>query len=372
VPESNPSTNEVPDLKAPLGDASSFADLDGPVASSGREGLPPNYRMRADAHYIDLLDSRPSAGHEMLDPAVIDAPAPGDDGELAALVDSIRRHGILQPLLVQNRDGRYRLIAGQKRRRAAMLAGVRRVPCIVHEVSDEDARALGVAAGIRTSAKSPASSPVVDTSSDVSRSLETLLFCANLVTGVPSDLSRGISSDLIGAESWRAFCLVELTRIAQHGAAAGRRLVAPRGVLDRVERSFLAECRLRNVAMETATEIHDGRFVVGDEQLLALALSGAIIATMALFDRAGRSAMQVSVQSDCAGKASFVVGQSSVAMPDTWATRGFDKEWTDRPGGAAATASMLALKRIAEVSGGTASAAFTRRGTTITLTIPMA
>jgi hypothetical protein len=123
--------------------------------------------------------------------------------------------------------------------------------------------------------------------------------------------------------------------------------------------------------MESATEIPDGRFVVGDEQLLALALSGAVIVTMALFDRAGRSAMQVSVQSEAQGKASFVVSQSSVAMPDTWAARAFDPGWTDRPGGAAAVASMLALKRIAELSGGTASAVCTRRGTSITLTVPM-
>lgn len=373
MPESNSSTNELPDVTAPLGDVSSFDEIDRPAPSRAREGLPPSYRMRADAHYVDHLESRQSAEHEWLDPAVIDAPAPGDDGALGELVDSIRRFGVLQPLLVQNRDGRYRLIAGQKRRRAAMIAGVHRVPCMVHEVSDEDARALGAAANIRSSSERAAAPapPTVDTSSDVSRSLETLLFCANLVSGVPSELSRGISSDLIGAESWRAFCLVELTRISQHGAAAGRKLVTPRSVIDRVERSFVAESRLRNVAMETSTQIPDGRFVVADEQLLALAISGAVIATMALFDRAGRSAMQVSVQSDAAGKASFVVAQSSVAMPDTWASRAFDKDWTDRPGGAAAVASMLALKRIAEVSGGTAAAACTRRGTTITLTVPM-
>jgi len=371
VPESNPSTNELPEVTAPLGDVASFDDIDRPAPPRAREGLPPSYRMRADSHYIDHLESRQSAGHEWLDPAVIDAPSANDDGGLGELVDSIRRFGVLQPLLVQNRDGRYRLIAGQKRRRAAMIAGVRRVPCMVHEVSDDDARALGAAVNIRTSAEASPTPPAVDTSSDVSRSLETLLFCANLVSGVPSELSRGISSDLIGAESWRAFCLVELTRIAQNGTAAGRKLVAPRGVIDRVERSFAAESRLRNVAMETGTEIPDGRFAVGDEQLLALAVSAAIIATMALFDRTGRSAMQVTVQNDSAGKASFVVAQSSVAMPDIWASRAFDLQWTDRPGGVAAAASMLALKRIAEVSGGTASAACTRRGTTITLTVPM-
>ena len=178
MPESNSSANELTDVSAPLGDVSSYTDIERPVSSRVREGLPPTYRMRADAHYIDHLESRQAAAHEWLDPAVIDAPSSNDDGTLGDLVDSIRRFGVLQPLLVQNSEGRYRLIAGQKRRRAAMLAGVRRVPCMVHEVSDEDARALGAAANIRTASDDAAvAPPAVDTSSEVSRSLETLLFC---------------------------------------------------------------------------------------------------------------------------------------------------------------------------------------------------
>jgi ParB family chromosome partitioning protein len=56
-----------------------------------------------------------------------------DSNELAALADSIREHGILQPLLVVSRENGYRLIAGERRLRAARMAGLTEVPVTLHE-----------------------------------------------------------------------------------------------------------------------------------------------------------------------------------------------------------------------------------------------
>lgn len=55
------------------------------------------------------------------------------DGALTSLADSIARHGVLQPLLVREVGDRYELIAGERRLRAATLAGLDRVPCIIKE-----------------------------------------------------------------------------------------------------------------------------------------------------------------------------------------------------------------------------------------------
>jgi ParB family transcriptional regulator, chromosome partitioning protein len=57
------------------------------------------------------------------------------DHELAGLADSIREHGVIQPLIVAESDesGRYRLIAGERRWRAASEAGLAVVPAIVRE-----------------------------------------------------------------------------------------------------------------------------------------------------------------------------------------------------------------------------------------------
>lgn len=53
--------------------------------------------------------------------------------ELESLAESIRQHGVLTPLVVRRAEGRYVLIAGERRMRAAALAGLREVPVIVRD-----------------------------------------------------------------------------------------------------------------------------------------------------------------------------------------------------------------------------------------------
>ena len=61
-----------------------------------------------------------------------------DPDALEELAESIRQNGVLQPLLVRrSENGTYELIAGERRLRAARIVGVRRLPCIVMDVSDE-------------------------------------------------------------------------------------------------------------------------------------------------------------------------------------------------------------------------------------------
>jgi len=55
---------------------------------------------------------------------------------LDELVESIKSHGIIQPLIVRNRNGNYELIAGERRWRAAQRAGLKQVPVVVKEVAD--------------------------------------------------------------------------------------------------------------------------------------------------------------------------------------------------------------------------------------------
>jgi ParB family chromosome partitioning protein len=60
-----------------------------------------------------------------------------DTYELQSLADSISANGIIQPLTVRKTDaGKYLLIAGERRLRAAKMAGLRRVPCVLHRTSD--------------------------------------------------------------------------------------------------------------------------------------------------------------------------------------------------------------------------------------------
>ena len=86
----------------------------------------------------------------MLSPDVI-SPHPDqprryfDPDGLYELAESIRVHGILQPLSVRRKGGgRYELIAGERRLRAAMICGLEQVPCLVLEVSRESSCLLSL------------------------------------------------------------------------------------------------------------------------------------------------------------------------------------------------------------------------------------
>lgn len=67
-----------------------------------------------------------------------------DETALRELADSIRAYGILQPLTVRDRGDFYELVAGERRLRAARIAGLREVPCLVAEVGEEDAALLAL------------------------------------------------------------------------------------------------------------------------------------------------------------------------------------------------------------------------------------
>ena len=61
-----------------------------------------------------------------------------DEAGLQTLADSIRTAGVLQPLLVVEQNGRYRIVAGERRFRAARIAGLDTVPCIVRDLTAEE------------------------------------------------------------------------------------------------------------------------------------------------------------------------------------------------------------------------------------------
>jgi ParB family chromosome partitioning protein len=82
---------------------------------------------------IDLLVPNPN------NPRAVTKPDP-------ALVASVRAHGIIEPLVVRPLgDGRYEIVAGERRYRAALEAGLTEVPVVVREADDEEAFALAMA-----------------------------------------------------------------------------------------------------------------------------------------------------------------------------------------------------------------------------------
>lgn len=79
-----------------------------------------------------------------------------DAEALAALAASIRSQGVVQPIVVRGvGGGRYEIIAGERRWRAAQMAGLAGIPAIVRECSDEQALALGLIENIQREALNP-------------------------------------------------------------------------------------------------------------------------------------------------------------------------------------------------------------------------
>ncbi len=67
-----------------------------------------------------------------------------DERSLAELAQSIRSQGVLQPVVVRRLDGGYELVAGERRWRAAQIAGLEQIPAIVREVPDEAALVMAL------------------------------------------------------------------------------------------------------------------------------------------------------------------------------------------------------------------------------------
>ncbi|HWQ35131.1 MAG TPA: ParB/RepB/Spo0J family partition protein [Blastocatellia bacterium] len=110
--------------------------------SGKQRGLPATLKMRHDRHYVEELASRSGAPVGRM--IAIDRLEPNPQqprieiGDLTELVASIREKGVLEPLLVRPSEvgGRFMIISGERRYRAAREAGLRELPCIEMEVDD--------------------------------------------------------------------------------------------------------------------------------------------------------------------------------------------------------------------------------------------
>lgn len=107
-----------------------------------KRGLPTGLQMRHDAHYVEELSlNQPAPVGRMIPLDKID-PNPEQPrtefGDLAELTASIADKGVLEPLLVKpsRATGRWMIIAGERRFRAATAAGLKEVPCVEMEVDD--------------------------------------------------------------------------------------------------------------------------------------------------------------------------------------------------------------------------------------------
>ena len=79
-----------------------------------------------------------------------------DEASLAELSSSVKEHGVLQPILVRPLDGgRYQLIAGERRWRAAKMAGLETIPAMIEEIDDDTALEIAIIENLQREDLSP-------------------------------------------------------------------------------------------------------------------------------------------------------------------------------------------------------------------------
>ena len=118
-----------------------------------KTGLPDNVRMRHDNHYVELITEREYVPRirmisvDRIDPSPQQART--ELGDIQELMASIKEKGILEPILIRQKDERYEIIAGERRLIAGKMAGLKEVPCIEMNVSDSEALELALIENIQ-------------------------------------------------------------------------------------------------------------------------------------------------------------------------------------------------------------------------------
>ena len=98
-----------------------FQDNESEIAQAAAGGAP------AEVAVADIEPNRGQPRHVF------------DEEKLRELADSIREHGVVSPLIVSELDGgRYRIIAGERRWRAARMAGLKKVPVVVRAADAQE------------------------------------------------------------------------------------------------------------------------------------------------------------------------------------------------------------------------------------------
>jgi ParB family chromosome partitioning protein len=98
--------------------------------------------MRHDSHFIDQLGRAAGSPIGQSIPIEDIDPNPNQPrqnvGDLSELIASIREKGVLEPILVRRRESRFQIVAGERRYRAAIEAGLPEIPCVIKDLTDPE------------------------------------------------------------------------------------------------------------------------------------------------------------------------------------------------------------------------------------------
>lgn len=125
-----------------------------------KRGLPQKKKMRHDAHFVETLVRRSNESVGTMLPISLIDPNPEQPrtqlGNLQELTSSIREKGVLEPILVRpGEEGRYQIISGERRFRAATEAGLDEIPAIELDADDSEVMEIALVENIQRKDLSP-------------------------------------------------------------------------------------------------------------------------------------------------------------------------------------------------------------------------
>ena len=113
-----------------------------------RSGLPESVAMRHDTHFVDFISKKAAA--PLVRMIALDRIEPNPHqarselGNIQELTNSIKSKGVLEPIIVRPRGDRYEIIAGERRYMASKNVGLKEIPCIEMNVSDNEAMEISL------------------------------------------------------------------------------------------------------------------------------------------------------------------------------------------------------------------------------------
>jgi len=381
------------DAAEPLDEFASDADetpADETSARRGREGLPAGFRMRHDAHYVEeLTRSAPAIRQIAITEIDCDLGADEASSSIDALTESIRRAGILQPLLVAPADGRFRMIDGAKRLRAAALAGLPYVPCIVHDLDETAARQMRDSVNVREERAQPVEEPgqplPAGLQVDLAESLELAEAQAAICARSAGNQKTRVAADVLQAELAHAARVARAAAIMLEAPRLRRGEVTARRIVERAALATSVARRLAGVRLETSVDDPEFR-VPADARLVTQALAGSIDVMLALGEEVRRADMDESADTSALAENALLLRVSCVktrpaiiieltqraaSVEPELIGRFFDPSSTLHPGGPSGALLLAAAARIVRAHGGRADV---RRdgpvGCTITFVLP--
>jgi hypothetical protein len=323
--------------------------------------------MRADAHYVDQLDAPPAITVQLLPVTAIDAGDAAPMASVPSLVDSIKRHGVLEPLIVQKRDRRYRVITGRKRLAAAMGAGLREVPCIVRRVGDDEAQVLATASRQQPTT---ATAPIALRQSDeeTANALSAVLSSTALLTRDTPAFTREVTIEMLRAESQRALCLLRVGSTLRYGVPEARRFVPVPEIVKRVQDLIAPDASLRGASVTVQWSPCERALLRGDCEVLAYSLSAVALVLSKVLDRGLSATIAITASAESPDAVRIAVEHDFVVLPEAWLAL---------PTGSAIDASssgelmpLLALQKVVEAYGGHLEVARLAHGSRVSVVLP--